>query len=385
MRVGRFSHAQYGGLSDYNKEVTDRLVGIEIEIEGVKKFANVIKESSTSGTGHLDWFVKKDNSLRNNGAEFVTKPIPLSSVDADVTWFYEQAKEGGWESSERTGTHVHVDCRDLTFEELRKLVTIYCLVEPMLFDYVGTEREENIFCVPWYRAYNDLDSFSTIASKYKGELGPIIEHITMCMCKYSALYLEPLKRFGSVEFRHAPTWDYGYRHRLSSWVRACTAIVNFSKSQYDSAVDLYKAWDANPVSIAQKAVGANIPVPYNYMTTVNKWECDFLAMKCSGMPFDAGWMKMGGTIGNLPKPAKEKVGKAKAKTKMFKDLYSSPSWTDFEAYVKKVQAMEAPKKSSADQALDQFAAAYTLPPLTPSPSDVEDVDDWISPDDDADE
>jgi hypothetical protein len=170
---------------------TEQWYGIEVEVEGCRRY-----DVEALGT----WQPKPDGSLRNRGMEFVTPPVTYHTAIEMVTGLWGQMRRYGWQANNRTGIHVHMDMQRLTLDEFKKWMVAYLCVEPVLFDLCGEAREENIYCVPWYRSQDDMEHLLSMFER---------RSITPCVntCKYSALYLEPLRRFGTVEFRGAPTWQ----------------------------------------------------------------------------------------------------------------------------------------------------------------------------------
>jgi hypothetical protein len=86
----------------------------------------------------------------------------------------------------------------------------YILAEPYLFAYVGMEREQNIYCVPWYLDPQQYTVAAALCRDLTGgdptiRMGDIPE--LSAACKYSALNLLPLFRFHTIEFRHAPCYE----------------------------------------------------------------------------------------------------------------------------------------------------------------------------------
>lgn len=181
--------------------------GIEIEVE----------HAHTPEMLHATlWDVVHDGSLRNNGIEFLSRrPFTKREVEQQVPIFYEWMRRHRFESNIRTSTHVHVNVLGKTPEQIAAACAVYTLVEPMMFRYCGRLREENIYCVPWYRATDELECVAALAS---GSVSN--QHLA---CKYSALYLEPVSRFGTMEFRHAPVFNS--TEQLLVWVDMCERVV----------------------------------------------------------------------------------------------------------------------------------------------------------------
>lgn len=165
------------------------LCGCEYEIEHILDY-------DTESLDRLGVIVTEDNSLRNNGREFIS---PICNIDKQITVFQTLAScviTGEHRFSDRTSIHVHVNVRSLSIEALKEFLLLYALVEPLFFNYVGKTRENSIYCVPLGTTY--------LPSLYKEPIGIILKK----WHKYTALNLLPVlggdgsKKLGSVEFRH---------------------------------------------------------------------------------------------------------------------------------------------------------------------------------------
>ena len=164
------------------------LVGIEIEVEGLK-----------NGAPYPDyyWHGKEDHSLRNNGYEYASIPLRGYQIEKALTYLSNTLAATGVtpEFSNRCSVHVHLNVRDMTWDQVRSLVLLYSIFEKHFFHIAGTKRENNIFCVPLYKC--DL----------KGGISQL-EYYTENWQKYCAINLGPILgsqdvgRFGTIEFRH---------------------------------------------------------------------------------------------------------------------------------------------------------------------------------------
>lgn len=201
----------------------EQLFGIEVEVEG-------FREEPRRAEG-WKWQIIDDGSLRNNGAEFLSnQPWDMATCVEQVNMLYDAIAHRGYVSNVRTGIHVHANCLDYTIEQVGGILATYCILEPLLFAVCGEEREEGIYCVPWYRAPDQVDiARSFLAGAWQGVGGT---------CKYSALYLEPLRRFGTIEFRQAPTFES--RSDMIRWIELVDRLITFGKEQTaESVVELY--------------------------------------------------------------------------------------------------------------------------------------------------
>lgn len=195
--------------SDPKYPVVDKatVLGIEVEIERVNGMA---KDS------WMEFFNStQDGSLRNNGVEFVSKPLKASLVEQALTTLFDSFNPGT-EFSPRTSIHVHMNVRNLTPEQLKAVVSVYMLFERSLFNFVGEGREHNIFCVP------------LLATDYNEYLTQLFEpgnEKVMQWMKYTALNLRPVTDKGTIEFRHMHgTYDV---EKLMTWINLILSLKRF--------------------------------------------------------------------------------------------------------------------------------------------------------------
>lgn len=189
-----------------------QLFGVEIEVENVLSYDWLL--------GNEWWSVKGDGSLRDNGREFVSNPLHYRDARAALRQYYQEASRLQYQPSVRTGIHIHMDMRWRTMEQVAAICALYSALEPALFDLCGPEREEGIYCVPWYRSTDDVRMLREMRDCTSPDQARALAEAT---CKYSALYLEPLMRFGTIEFRAAPT--YHTEAEMLRWLHAVRRVV----------------------------------------------------------------------------------------------------------------------------------------------------------------
>lgn len=231
----------------------DCRIGVECEFENVRRNLPVENELRY-------WTPHAENSLRNNGQEWVFAE-PLFGADAykAIEWLFAQAKRAGFVTSVRTGLHVHVDARDLDYTQFTRMCLAYALVEPVLFDWVGDQREESIYCVPWYYADRSVDAavriIKAMASDSKKDVESIRAQATIRRGvpreleiraetttttsqasqnyeRYAAFNLNSLHKFGSIEARHMlMTLD---QQRVFDWINMLMCLKKFAMTNnYD--------------------------------------------------------------------------------------------------------------------------------------------------------
>lgn len=160
------------------------LYGVELEIEN---------------TAEQEWLVtgmrgEPDGSLRNHGFEYITQPMTYSNAAHCLSTFFTRSKVTDANYSERCSVHVHTNCLDLTIEQLTSLLLLYQTFERVLFNFIGHDRDKNIFCVPWSQT---TLHYGVAARLVKGDTSAVHQ-----WQKYTAVNLLPLLEQGTIEWRH---------------------------------------------------------------------------------------------------------------------------------------------------------------------------------------
>lgn len=204
-------------------EHSDELIGIEIEVENIKDVVPL----------EAYWEFKQDNSLRNNGAEFVSIPLQVKQIQYALEHLYTCLyKNNNPDFSNRTSTHIHVNCRNLTQDQLYNFILLYTVFEKHFYKSVGTRRTNSIFCVPLFRT-NQLS-----------RLNDVIYILSPNWHKYCGLNLLPLLQnsvtgcYGTIEFRHM----YGTHNQqdILKWINDILCLRTFatkiSKEELESLI-----------------------------------------------------------------------------------------------------------------------------------------------------
>lgn len=163
-----------------------QLIGIEVEAENYSGH----KESLTRDI----WRADSDGSLRNNGVEFISYPIPVSYIKSALSALFSSIpSKNPLDFSKRTSIHIHMDVSNMPYEQLLNFVMLYVVFEDALFRYAGEFRKSSIFCVP-------IKDTSLLRPDMVDSPKPIMEGSSWM--KYSACNLLPVSYQGTVEFRH---------------------------------------------------------------------------------------------------------------------------------------------------------------------------------------
>jgi len=185
------------------------IVGLELEIEGW----DVEKEAL-----HRGFTFTSDGSLRGDSIEAITKPTYSKFVPHLLEGFYQHFEVKQRNYSERCSTHVHVNCQNLTKHQLRNVCVLYQALERVLFAWIGEEREQNIFCIPWYQC--------NISNKFVYKFLSSTDDTVRRWQKYTALNLLPIREQGTIEFRHLEgTCDIT---RITAWLNIIGSIFKYA-------------------------------------------------------------------------------------------------------------------------------------------------------------
>jgi hypothetical protein len=216
-------------------------IGVEFEFEGAAKHAAQVGRAEIKLSSVMKnapwaayWSIKHDGSLHDHGCEYVFAR-PLFGVDAvsAIESLCSFAKENGYKTNIRTGLHVHVDVRDMNRAQLTRMTILFALFERAIYNIAGNNREDNVFCMPWYKS----DRMLSHVKRINTESADILSASTaLAQEKYSGLNLDTLARFGSVEFRHAlATTDSDW---VIKWINVCLSFKRAAQKLDTQPLDM---------------------------------------------------------------------------------------------------------------------------------------------------
>lgn len=193
-----------GNLEDFRPHsalVSACAVGVELELEGFTS------RSTTEAQSHLHplWSVTTDGSLRNGGVELITNGgLGGERLYAAFERVASLLERINYDASWRCSTHMHINMRDFTVNQVARFMMVYAACEPVIFAHCGAFRYSSNFCVPLAdslpfhkkliaRMWDDVISTRLAAS---------------ATVKYTAMNFQPLfgdgrgrPALGTVEFR----------------------------------------------------------------------------------------------------------------------------------------------------------------------------------------
>lgn len=185
------------------------LMGLECEVESVRSFSSELS---------YGWSMTDDGSLRNNGKEFLSGAKPRVDLLNGFRDLHAKIIPHKFPKfSERTSIHVHVNCQNLTVEQVQNIVLMYALYEEMFFNLCDPSRRHNIHCVPLTETY--------LPALYKTGLDNMLSR----WHKYTALNIKRLTDLGTIEFRHME--GHADEGKLDRWLRALERLVVLCTSE----------------------------------------------------------------------------------------------------------------------------------------------------------
>lgn len=250
------------------------LVGVEVELEQASELLRLI-----NGDIKNYWEVEEDGSLRDNGVEFKTKG-PLFGCDLEhalflLDWNCQRANPV---TSYRTSVHIHINVRDMNVKSIFKMFLTYLIFERPIFR-MFPKREENLYCVPWFDADDDIEHLRVFLkyirysdNRYlEGKEFPIPKEYLAEMLtnglsnlnKYSAVNLNPITKFGTIEFRHMNgTYD---GDAIIRWINVIQCLKTFALDDRYSWNELPQLMsEFSPLQFADDVFGGCPPFNFNY-------------------------------------------------------------------------------------------------------------------------
>ena len=166
----------------------DKDIGIEIEMEGQHLPIGIPKF----------WQAAHDGSLRGESIEYILRaPIHRSKTSSRLLYLKKYLKDNGaiLAPSDRCGVHIHVNCQELTENQVLNFAILYLIFEAILVKWCGEDREGNLFCL---RA---SDAEYIIQGLIQCRQNSSLRHMQNNRFRYASINMAAIKKFGSVEFR----------------------------------------------------------------------------------------------------------------------------------------------------------------------------------------
>ncbi len=194
-------------LKDHSFNITSRFIATEIEVAAIKGHGRNIYNKVK------DWqaAVVRDGSLPAGGFEINTAPAGGDLYVKQVNELCKVIIDEQGIVNDRCGLHIHVDARDLTYYDLRRLIRIYAVIEDTLFAMVNPKRRGSRYCLPCGHKYiaaieegrlpYDKVKADVITSVYHARTTQDNRHSKYNNARYNALNLHSWFYRGTIECR----------------------------------------------------------------------------------------------------------------------------------------------------------------------------------------
>lgn len=198
------------------------------------------------------WDTKADGSLRYYGYEYVNnKPIQLEAVPTALKHVIPYIKEGKpILDSPRTSIHVHKNVQTKTPLQVWTAACRYWLLEHLLFQVCGPDRQGNLFCLQ----LSDAGGMVELCSQDIREKMPFNilknEHY-----RYGGINLASVSRLGSVEFRGmAGIYDEDH---INMWAKGLSRLVDYN--EHKNPEEMFDAYlEGNKKEFIERCVGPEL-------------------------------------------------------------------------------------------------------------------------------
>lgn len=239
--VQKFLNSPVSNVADFRGKNTGDLFGVEVECEG----RNVRWEGDDAGVLN-DWSPEHDGSLRENGGmpqEWIFKgPVNYEESQRRIhsLFNYLSGQNAEIRCSNRTSVHVHFNMADKNAYQVINLFILFTILEDILDDYCGEERNGNLFCLSSRRAEQQVDWVERACFE-NGNFFGIDNNL-----RYCSLNLASLNKFGSVEFRAMSGVDN--RDSLLDWLSIVNELCTYACYSMHNPVDLIQDISMNTSS-----------------------------------------------------------------------------------------------------------------------------------------
>jgi len=244
-----------------SKRHKGRFISTEIEIAGSDpKKANFVNEAIEKWAA----IAVEDGSLPVEGYEINTAPAKDEMFDKEITEICDALKKANAIVTKRCGLHVHLDARDMTYYDLRKILQVYWAVEDDMFSMLPASRRDNRYCL---RVKRDQGWSDVIHKKLSNKMWREAMTEKMYSFKHDPMNKRPQNGFRKRKYEQARyyalnlhSWFYRktieFRHhhgtadktKIINWARICESVVDFAMKHSEREIRLHFANNVTPLA-----------------------------------------------------------------------------------------------------------------------------------------
>ena len=178
-------------------------IGLELELEATNALPRDAHIDGVVGKkSRAMWNAKHDGSLRGNAMEYVVStPVFVDELPHMVNGLFEAFTKAKTklDNSNRCSTHVHINIGGYTIDQLTAIIALWTTFEEALINWCGEARLNNHYSLSSRNSVTMLETWEMFLRRGQTRFPEGL--------KYSALNLNTIWNFGSVEFRCGPAAD----------------------------------------------------------------------------------------------------------------------------------------------------------------------------------
>jgi hypothetical protein len=185
----------------------------------------------------LTWDIKLDGScgLHGYGFEISSPAMRLNEEGecAEMKTVCDAIATLRPRIDRKCGLHVHVDCSDFNWRDVRNLVTLWTRYEPFFYELTPVSRRDNSYCEP-FRAtrwgQRPHDNFYTVEQAIEATDERVFQNQGARIPRGMSLNISGWWRHGRVEFRlGAGTVNY---EKIARWVQLMISVCGRVKNPF---------------------------------------------------------------------------------------------------------------------------------------------------------
>lgn len=226
-----------------------RYLSAEIEVAFMESNVRGVRDTVQRWNGSI----VTDGSIPN-GFEINTAPAGADAFVRQIDEITAELEKGHAAINTACGLHVHIDARDFTYYDLRRLILFYAKIEPALYRLVAKSRRDNRFCIPCADRFKQAVEASAMPKELKKNIfksvygsppslllnkkqgSPLKKYANG---RYSALNIHSWFYRGTIECRmhHGTITAKGIRSWAVMWARLLDVSLTLSEANIRALPD----------------------------------------------------------------------------------------------------------------------------------------------------
>ncbi len=217
-----------------------------------RKYGVEIEACLNDPDGHMDnselgyWSRQRDGSLGKSGREYSSPILQGDEGFEDIERLTTRLKGRGYHVRNSCGLHVHIDGRDLDFQDIKKLLKLVLVYEPVLYAMLPEARFTGTYSVPLRKFPRSRfrirvqDEASLKAMWYGRDRARVDTKSKYHHSRYFGLNIHSWFFRRSLEFRyHSGTLNPA---KITNFISICQAFVDRAKAVKSVRAESFKSF-----------------------------------------------------------------------------------------------------------------------------------------------